>query len=420
MHSKKHAIALALVLILMAAGSASAARKGRLVGRVLDPDGNPVEGVRVTATSNDVPGFREVETTDMKGVFKVNFDEINVVYKYRFEKAGYQTLMTEQMWRKDGTGRHDFTLYPGEAPTVGGLAPVSTTSPAITAFNSGVEAYDDKDYAAAVAKFEEALEHDPELRYAWGALSAAQLELKHYQEAAEAAEKAIALGSSSDTVLRTRWEAYRNLGDEAKAAAAIQDLERAGRRTEEAKKVFNEAVRLSKAGDLEGAFVRFQEAVEIDPNLQVALLGVATTGLKIDRNAEAAAAAEIILEEDPGNDQALRLRYNASLKIGDEDLIFDSLVGLAAVEPEMALDALWRLAVFAYDGSDMERAKERFGWVLEVEPNYPQCHYYLGLIYMNEGANEEAAKYFERFVELAPNDPEAATASELAAFLSGS
>ena len=87
MHSKKQAIALVLVLILMAAGSASAMRKGRLVGRILDPDGNPVEGVRVTATSDDVPGFREVETTDKKGIFKLDFEEIEVTERETVETA---------------------------------------------------------------------------------------------------------------------------------------------------------------------------------------------------------------------------------------------------------------------------------------------------------------------------------------------
>ena len=65
MHTKKRMVAWILVIILMASGSAFAIRKGRLIGQVLDPDGNPVEGVTVTVTSEQVPGgFEEVETTD--------------------------------------------------------------------------------------------------------------------------------------------------------------------------------------------------------------------------------------------------------------------------------------------------------------------------------------------------------------------
>jgi len=419
MSTKKHMIACGLVLILGVTVSASAGRKGRLVGRVVDPDDNPIPGVTVTATSEQLPNFRVVETTDKKGVFKIDFDEVNVVYRYRFQKAGYQSTEATQTWRMDGTARHDFTMQPGETPTGGGQPPISGSNLAIAAFNAGVKAFEAKDYATAEVKFEEALGHDPELRLGWAALSVIELERGDYDEAVEAAEKAMALGSTDEAVLRSRWEAYRHLGDEAKTAEALQDLERAGRATEEAKKVHNEGVALAKSGDFEGAFAKFQEAVKIDPNLQVALLGVATTGLRIDHNQEAFAAAETILKEDSQNEEALRLRFNASLKLADQDLIVDALVGLAMVEPATARDGLLRLALAAYDAEDMDRAKERFGEVLEIDPNHARCHYYLGLIYMNEGANEEAKYHFDRFIQLAPDDPDAATAGELLKFLTG-
>jgi len=420
MHVKKHTLAWILVLIMMSAGLASAVRKGRLVGRVVDSEDNPIEGVTVTATSKAVEGFNVVEITDRKGVFKVDFDVINVVYRYRFQKVGYQTLEVEQTWQKDGTARHEFTMHPGEAPTLGGVVPVSTSSPAISAFNAGARAFEAKDYATAVTSFEEAIGHDPEFHRAWGALSVALLEENRYQEAAEAAEKAIELGSTHETVLRTRWEAYRNLGDEAMAAEAGEALERSGRLAEEAKKVFNEAVALSKQGDYEGAFVKYQEASELDRNLQVALFGVATMGLKINRNEEALDAAEAILEADPENADAIRIRYNAALALGQEDRIIDALVSIASAEPEIAREGLWQLAIVAYDAQDMDRAKLRFGKLVEVDPNYAMAHYYLGLIYVGEGANDEAKKHLERFVQLAPDDPEAPSARDLIKYLSQS
>ncbi len=300
MHTKKLTIAGLLVILLMASTSAFAVRKGRLLGTVLDPEGNPVEGVTVTATCEDVPSFNEVDVTDKKGVFKIDFDVINVVYHYRFDKVGYQTLEAEQTWQKDGTARYDFTLYPGEAPSMDGIEVGTTSSPAVMAFNAGAAAFEAEDYPKAATYFEEAVGHDPEFRRAWGALSVVLLEEGRNEEAAEASERAIELGSNHEMVLRARWEAYRNLGDEDKAAAAAEALERSGQLAEEAKRVFNEAVRLSKQGDNEGAFAKYQEAAEMNPSLERAVLGVATTGLKINRNEEALAAAKLILEEDPG------------------------------------------------------------------------------------------------------------------------
>jgi len=418
MHKKMRMIAWVLVVILLASGSAFAIRKGRLIGKVVDPDGNPIEGVAVTATSKEVPGFDVVDTTDRNGVFKIDFDVINVVYRYRFDKVGYQTLEAEQTWQKDGTARHEFVMNPGASPALEGVALTSGSSPAVTTFNAGARAFEAKDYATAVTSFEEAVGYDPDFYRAWGALSVALVEEDRYQEAAEAAEKAIELGSTHEMVLRARWEAYRNLGDEAKAAEAQEALERSGRLAEEAKKVFNEAVALSKQDDYEGAFAKYQEASELDRNLQVALFGVATMGLKINRNEEALAAAESILEEDPDNRDAIRIRYNAALALGQEDRIIDALVSIAAVEPETARQGLWLLAIAVYDANDMDRAKLRFGKLLEVDPNHAMAHYYLGLIYVGESANDEAKKHLERFVQLAPDDPEAPSARDLIKYLS--
>jgi Tfp pilus assembly protein PilF len=392
-------------------------RLGRLIGKVVDPEGNPIPGVTVTTTCAEIPGFREVTTTNDKGIFKVDFPRTDVVYHYEFEKAGHVTLKIEQKWTLEGTERHEFKMYAAETAAADGRPPASTSNAAIQAFNGGVIAFKAKDYPNARAKFEEALSYDPYMRQAWAALSLVHVEERHDREAAEAAEKAIALGSRDESVLRTRWEAYRKLGDEAKAAKAREDLERFGRLSEEAKRIHNEGVALSKGGDDAAAFAKFKEALAIDPGFQPALLGLAATGLKIDRAAEAAAAAETILKADPQNEQAIRIRYNASLKLGDTAMIVDALVGLAAVDPVTARDSLFKLATAAYDSDDTVKAKERFGKVLELDPNHPRSHYFLGLILMREKANEQAKSHLERFLQLAPNDPEAATAGEILRYL---
>jgi Tfp pilus assembly protein PilF len=203
------------------------------------------------------------------------------------------------------------------------------------------------------------------------------------------------------------------LKDEAKAAEALKDLERIGRRTEEARKIHNEAVALVKAGDDAGAFARFQEALTVDPALQPSLLGLATAGVKIGRHAEAAAAAETVLKTDPANEQALRLRYNAALNLGDQDKLFDALVGLAAVERDVANKGLQKLAFDAYDANDKVRAKARFLKVLELDPNQPLAHYYLGLLYVGESENAQARTHLERFLAVAPNHQAAPQVREM-------
>jgi Tfp pilus assembly protein PilF len=369
--------------------------------------------VAVTATSPEVPNFREVKKTDKKGGFTIDLPQVDVTYLYRFEKTGYVTLNARQEWQAEGSQRFQWTMQPGSEPEIGGAPPVSTSEPAVLAYNAGAVAFKAKDYAVAETRFKEAAAHDPRLVQAWVALSVVQVQTGHHREAAEAAENAMALGSRDEAALTARWQAYKNLKDEAKAAAALKDLEGSGRRTEEARKFHNDAVALVKAGDSAGAFAKFQEALTLDPDLRVSLVGLATAGLKIGRNAEAATAAETILKADPKNEAALRLRYNACLNLGDPERLAAALAGLAAVEPAVAKNGLLKLAFDAYDANDRTRAKDRFLEVLQIDPNQPLAHYYLALVYVNEGATAEAKTHLEKFIVLSPNSPEAATAREM-------
>ncbi len=417
MTRKQRRIAGLLALFLAVPGLVSAARLGRLIGKVVGTDGKPIPGVSVTTTCPDIPGFHEVATSNAKGIFMVDFSRIDVVYRYEFQKAGYVTLKMEQSWTIEGTERHEFKMSPGETATTDGRPPASTSNAAILAYNAGVSAFKARDHATARAKFEEALSFDPYLRLAWAALGQIHLEQKRYREAADAADKAVALGSTDEPVLRSRWEAYRNLGDEANAAKAREDLERFGRLAEEAKRIHNEGVALSKTGDDVGAFAKFQEAVAIDASLEPALLGLATTGLRIDRAAQAFAAAEAILKLHPQHAEALKARYNAALALGDEAKLAEALFGLAAIDAATARAGLFTLATEAFQRDDVAAAKERLAHVLEIEPSHGPSHYLLGLILMREGARQEARSHLERFLELAPDDPDAATAKDALTYL---
>lgn len=418
MRNQDHRAITWLAAVSMAfAGLALAASQGRLIGKVVDAKGRPLSGVTVTTTCAAIPDFRRIATSDNRGVFTVDFPRIDVVYLYQMEKAGHATLKIEQKWTIEGTERHQFTLLPAETPALNGLPPASTSPPAILAFNEGVRALKAGDNERARAKFEEAAEYDPYLRQAWIALSAVHLNLRRYQEAVEAAERAIALGSTDESVLRSRWEAYRQLGDQAKATKAREDLERIGRLGEEAKAIYNQGVRLSKAGDEENACAKFRDALELDPNFQPALLGLATSSLRLDRAAEAEAAAETLLKSDPQHAEALKIRYNAALKLKDEAKLLASLLGLATIDAATARSGLFLLGTAAFDRDDMAKAKERFRRALEIDPAHPRSHYFLGLILMREGAKAEAKSHLERFLALAPGDPDAATARDALSYL---
>jgi len=418
MPNRNHTLAWLLFPIWITAVATFAEGEGRLLGKILGPDGKGLPGVVVTVTEAEHPTFKGVQTTDKRGMFTVDLPDLDVTYHYRFDKAGFQSMEVNQEWRINGSEYYEWTMHVGEpAPVTAGIPAASSSEPAIAAYNAGVKASQAKDNATAAAKFKEAVGYDPELRQAWESLAMAEMALGQNQDVVTAAERAIALGSTDKAVLEARWQAYRNLKDDAKADAALKDMQKVGQATEEAKKVHNEGVALMRAGDYAGAFAKFQEALKIDPNLQPSLLGLAEAGLKSGHNADAEAAAATVLKTDPKNEQEIRLRYNACLALGDKEKLSSALVELAAVEPTVARKGLLKMAFDAYDANDMAQAKARFDTVLQVDPNYPLAHYYLGVIEVGQGATAEARIHLERFLQLAPNDPEANAARDMLKYL---
>jgi len=417
MQFKRSVIVWLTVLLLTVPGLVRAERQGRLIGKILDTQGRPLEGVMVIATAKDLPTFKKQDTTDKRGVFMIDIPKLGVVYLLRFEKIGYAPFEAKLTWDLAGTAHKQYTMRPAGAVEVGTQPLASASNEAVQAYNAGVKAFKAKDYTTAEKQFQVATKADPNLRQAWSALSLAHFQNGNYKEAAAAAEKAVALGTTKVQVLLVRWESYRNLGDQAKAAAALKDMQQAGERAKEAKRIYNAAIKLLKTGNKEAALQKFQEATELDPRLRQALDGVADVALKLGHNEQAAAAAEKVLAEDPQNEQALRIRYNAYLALGDEDKLVDALVGLAAVKPKVARNGLLKLAFDAFDANNFAKAKERFSKFLQVDPDNALGHYYLGIADVNLGDNEGAKQHLERSLQLAPKGKEAHAAKQILEYL---
>lgn len=419
MHTSHRTTAWLFILLLMIPGLVIAQERARLEGRVADPQGKAIQGVKVTVTCKEDQKFNEVRTTDKRGTFTVIFSQINVTYMYKFEKEGFKTLTDSQNWTADGSKRFDWTMQPGsgeaaQAETPAAAAPVSNSQEAIDAYNAGLLANRSKDYRDAEVKFKAAVAADPKLIQGWQSLASVQILEKDYKNAAESAEKAFALGSRDPLLLRDRYQAYKAAGNEDKAAEALKDFEKIAGAAEEAKKLHNEGVALQKSGDNMGAIAKFKEALALDPALTASAVGMSQAALKAGQYADAATAAEAILKNDPKNEQALKLRYNACLQLNDPDRMTQALIGLAAIDPATAKKGLLKLSVDAYyDANSKDHGRAGFTKILELDPNEPYSNYYMALMLVSEGKNAEAKALLEKVVSAAPNTEQGKSAKDM-------
>lgn len=173
-------------------------------------------------------------------------------------------------------------------------------------------------------------------------------------------------------------------------AAASQEaaLSGAGR----AVAVYNEGVEAQRAGDLEQAARRFQEAAELNPELAAAHTALAAVAHIRGEYERAAAEAEKALVIDPSDTRAMQIRYDAYEKMGDEVRAAEAAEALKA--SGAASDSAARVfndGVKAYREGDLATAKARFEAAAGLDPSLVRARLVLAQIHLSEGNPAEAA-----------------------------
>jgi Tfp pilus assembly protein PilF len=320
--SSSHALVapLALAALLSSAGAATAQLPGTIYGQVMDENQKPVPDVKITITDPEKPDFKQEESTDAKGRFRIRLANATVPYEFRLSKQGYQDVsMGGVKVPARGEVRRNFEMMSTEAALKAGAAS-GTVDPeaakrgaAIDVYNQGVMALRAQDYDTAVALFQSALEKQPDRGAAHAALARVYMDKKEHEKAIEYADKAIALEADVDSMQQVLYTSHNALGHKEQAKAALDALQSAN--------------------------------------------------------------------------------------------------------PEKASQNVFNEAVDLYNGGNMAEAKAGFEKVLAADPNHAKAHYLMGLVMVNEDNKAKAAEHLQKFIELAPDDPDAATAKEMLQYL---
>lgn len=182
-------------------------------------------------------------------------------------------------------------------------------------------------------------------------------------------------------------------------------------------KVYNEGVQALNAGDLETAKMLFQNALEKKDDLGVAMAALARAHLDLEEYSDAAEWAQKAIDAETEPDAMNQVLYSAYSALGDEARAEQALSKLKEADPEKASLNMFNEAADLYNAGSVAEAQVAFSKILDTNPDHAKSHYMLGLCYVNTGENDKAKEHFSRFLELAPDDPDAATAAEMVKYL---
>jgi tetratricopeptide (TPR) repeat protein len=181
-------------------------------------------------------------------------------------------------------------------------------------------------------------------------------------------------------------------------------------------KVYNEGAEAARLGDTKVARQKFEAALELDPELSNALSALAAMEWEAGNQQAALGFADRALAVDPGDTNALSVRYQALTALGREEEAAAALTALQQADPATRAAVLYNEAADAFNAGDVETARSKAQEAVEADDNHAKAHYLLGLTLFSTGDSEGAKAHLQRFLELAPDDPDAATAREMLAY----
>ena len=409
--SQRVALILALAALLLPA-AAPARKKPKkdeavVVGKVVDRQEQALAGILVTVTSELTPDFRAEATSDKEGVFTLRIKDPQGPYTFRLEGEGYTPFEGEVQ------------LVPGEEANLGFKlldAATGRRQDAIKTFNAGVQSFNDEDFAAAKAKFLEALAAEPEMVEAYKGLAEVYYREKNLEEAAAAVEKYLAAQPEDVGGLTLAYTIHRESGNEARTEELIDGLSKTDKAKPLARQIYNEGVAATQKGDNARALERFRRASQLDPELAPAYSSEATMLYNLARYDDALAALDKLFALDAENVQGRRVHYLVYDAMNDQAKVAEALDAYLAADPDGAIEVMYQRADLDFRDGATAKAIAALEKIIELKSDMPRAHYTLGLCY-TQSDKAKARAHFQKFLELAPDDPEAATAKEMLSYL---
>ncbi|HEV2718967.1 MAG TPA: tetratricopeptide repeat protein [Thermoanaerobaculia bacterium] len=291
---------LALCLFALAT-NAFALTQARVAGKIIDAvTKKPVPNATITAVATEQRTYNQTYNAKPDGTYQFIILDGTIHYKMTWAAPGYASYEEVMKFKVGGElNEKNIELTPSSnqpAATGGGKA---EPDPTVSAYNEGAKLFNEGKTAEAIAKFKEAVQRKPEMTAGWEALAHADLKVKDYAGAIEAANKALAIDTDDQEMYAVLFDAYTATGDKAKAAEAKKKL------PADASSIFNDAVKLLNAGKDSDAEPLLRQAIQANDKFGPAYYELGMVYVRMGKMAEAKQNLLKYIEVDPnGKDVA--------------------------------------------------------------------------------------------------------------------
>ncbi len=403
--------ALILALISCLALPALAAKKqSKVVGKIVDENGQPVSGVTIVVTSPGDPEARKELTSGAKGEFEVDFARTRDEYLWSFRKDGHEPLITAMKVVAGKKNEIDITL-PSDS------SPGALKRKAFKLYNEGVAVFNEGDKQGAKDLFQEAVETDPTLAQARIALAEAAFQTDDPARALAAARAAGQLDPKNLEAKRLELQSAQKLGDWDAMEAAANSLLGTELASSVAVLLYNEGVAALNAEEKDRAIRHFEQSAVIDSELAAPHSALATMKFNRQDYAGALESLDRYLAMKPGDVESLRLRYLAAEALGDKTLAAEARSAYQAAAPERAAAESYEQAEALFKANQLDEARKMLERILVAAPDHIRANYTLGLCLLNSGDTAGAKRQLQKVIELDPESQQGRDAKEMLKYI---
>jgi Flp pilus assembly protein TadD len=291
---------LIIVSILLAGGLLSAQDwkgKGRVSGLITDPDGKPLEGVKVKLvwTKSD-NGFETVTDKDGKWTAAwINKGTWNV----DLDKSGYIPVKKSmEISEVNRNPELKIVMQKAEGPVL--RADVEET------LGKANQIFDQKDYSGALKAYNEILAKFPDLYVLWKNVGNCYFAQEQYDKAEEAYRKVLEKNANDSDALQAVGNCYFNRNQTEQALEWYGKIQ--FEKIADPAVLYNIGLNLFKSSKFEEALKYFKRSTEVQKDFEDGYyhLGLANTSL--GKKEEAVATFELFLKLFPKSDKGAQVQ----------------------------------------------------------------------------------------------------------------